>query len=130
VLRDSQGFQHRAAAHDDIAAAVPSLDDDSGAILPEALADERLVTYPILVNALGVVNALGIAGSVDEMVLLGDLRELLVRERERGGRYPATLLDRLLDDAWWPTKADLRTRLHNEHDVYVKIPNPLHGVKR
>jgi spermidine-citrate ligase len=129
VLRDSQGFQHRAAAHDDIAAVLPGIGEDSGAILAEPLADERLVTYPILVNALGVVNALGIAGSVDEMVLLGDLRELLQRERERGGRYPATLLDRLLDDAWWPTKANLRTRLHNEQEMYVKIPNPLHGVK-
>jgi siderophore synthetase component len=130
VLRDSQGFQHRAAAHDDIAAIVPGIGEESGAILPEALADERLVTYPILGNALGVVNALGIAGVVDEMVLLADLHELLTRERQRGGRYPATLLDRLLDDAWWPTKADLLTRLHNGSDMYVKIPNPLHGVKR
>jgi len=130
VLRDSQGFQHRATAHDDIAAIVPGIGEESGAILPEALADERLVTYPILGNALGVVNALGIAGVVDEMVLLGDLHELLTRERQRGGRYPATLLDRLLDDAWWPTNADLLTRLHNGGDMYVKIPNPLHGVKR
>ncbi|MEA2184080.1 MAG: hypothetical protein QOF69_3265 [Solirubrobacteraceae bacterium] len=130
VLRDSQGFQHRAAAHDDIAAIVPGIGEESGAILSEALADERLVTYPILGNALGVVNALGIAGVVDEMVLLGDLHELLTRERQRGGRYPATLLDRLLDDAWWPTKADLLTRLHNGGDMYVKIRNPLHGVKR
>jgi siderophore synthetase component len=130
VLRDSQGFQHRATAHDDIAAIVPGIGEESGAILSEALADKRLVTYPILGNALGVVNALGIAGVVDEMVLLGDLHELLTRERQRGGRYPATLLDRLLDDAWWPTKADLLTRLHNGSDMYVKIPNPLHGVKR
>jgi siderophore synthetase component len=130
VLRDSQGFQHRAAAHDDIAAVDPGIGEESGAILSEALADERLVTYPILGNALGVVNALGIAGVVDEMVLLGDLHELLTRERQRGGRYPATLLDRLLDDAWWPTRADLLTRLHNGSDMYVKIPNPLHGVKR
>ena len=130
VLRDAQSFQHRAAAHDDIAAVLPGIGEQSGAILSEELADERLVTYPILGNALGVVNALGIAGLVDEMVLLGDLRELLERERDRGGRYPATLLDRLLDDPWWSTKADLRTRLHNRGDVYVKIPNPLHGVKR
>jgi siderophore synthetase component len=130
VLRDSQGFQHRLAAHDDLAAVLPGIGEESGAIVPEGLADERLVTYPILGNALGVVNALGIAGLVDETTLLGDLGELLERERERGGRYPATLLDRLLDDAWWPAKADLRTRLHNRDDVYVKIPNPLHGVKR
>ena len=99
VLRDSQGYLHREAAHDDIAAVVPGIGEGSESIFPEALADERLVYYPFLNNALGVVNALGVAGAVDESVLLGDLRALLERERERGGRYPATLLDRLLDDA-------------------------------
>ena len=128
-MRDSQGFRTGRAAHRRHRGGAARLGEDSGAILSEPLADERLVTYPILANALGVVNALGIAGAVDEMVLLGDLRELLQRERERGGRYPATLLDRLLDDAWWPTKADMRTRLHDEQDLYVQIPNPLHGVK-
>jgi len=133
VVRDGQGFRHRAVAHDDIAAAVPGIGEDSEAILPEGLADEtRLVSYPILGNALAVVNALGIAGLVDEMVLLGDLRQLLERERgrERERRYPATLLDRLIDGEGWLTKADLRTRLHNQEDMYVKIPNPLLGVKR
>ena len=45
-----------------------------------------------------------------------------------------TLLDRLLDDATWPCKANLRTRLHDldelvgdiaTQSVYVTIPNPL-----
>ena len=45
-----------------------------------------------------------------------------------------TLLDRLLDDATWPCKANLRTRLHDmdeltgdiaSQSVYVRIANPL-----
>ena len=67
-------------------------------------------------------------------MLLRDLRALLERERARGGRYPHTLLDRLLDDERWPCKANLRTRLHDldelvgdiaTQSVYVTIPNPL-----
>ena len=56
------------------------------------------------------------------------MKALLRRERERGGEAVA-LLDRLLDDATWPCKAKMRTRLHNDVDRYVQIPNPLHGVR-
>jgi siderophore synthetase component len=137
IYRDSQGYFHREAAHADIAAIVPGIGKASESIFPETLADERLVYYPFLNNALGVVNALGVAGCVDEQLLLGDLRALLERERARGGRYPATLLDRLLDDATWPCKANLRTRLHDMDEltgdiatqsVYVRIRNPLRGA--
>ena len=44
------------------------------------------------------------------------------------GRRVGHLLDRLLSDATWPCRAKLRTRLHNDIDRYVQIPNPLHGV--
>ncbi len=59
---------------------------------------------------------------------------MLERERARGGRYPHTLLDRLLDDERWPCKGNLRTRLNDmdelvgdiaEQSVYVTLPNPL-----
>jgi len=135
IYRDSQGYFHREAAHADITATLPGIGEASESIFPEALADERLVYYPFLNNALGVVNALGVAGVVDERVLLGDLRVLLERERARGARYPATLLDRLLDDPRWPCKANLRTRIADldeldgdfaAQSVYVTIPNPLH----
>jgi siderophore synthetase component len=138
VYRDSQGYFHREAAHEDLAAIVPGLGEASESIFPEALADERLVYYAFLNNALGVVNALGVAGCCDERDLLGDLRALLERERMRGGRYPVTLLDRLLDDPRWPCKANLRTRLEYldeltgdfaSQSVYVTIPNPLRAVR-
>ncbi|WP_320670864.1 IucA/IucC family protein [Patulibacter defluvii] len=134
VHRDSQGYFHREAAHADLTAIVPGLGEATESIFPEALADQRLVYYPFVNNALGVIGALGAAGLVDERLLLADLRALIERERERGGRYPATLLDRLLDDDRWPCKANLRTRVEDldelvgdiaEQSVYVTIANPL-----
>jgi siderophore synthetase component len=134
VVRDSQGYFHREAAHADLCAVIPSLGEASESIFGEALADERLVYYPFINNALGVIDALSAGGCIEERVLLDDLRTLLERERSRGGRYPHTLLDRLLDDPMWPCKANLRTRLNDmdelvgdiaEQSVYVRLPNPL-----
>jgi siderophore synthetase component len=134
VVRDSQGYFHREAAHADLCAVIPGLGEASESIFGEALADERLVYYPFINNALGVVDALAAGGCVSERVLLDDLRAVLERERARGGRYPHTLLDRLLDDELWPCKGNLRTRLNDmdelvgdiaEQSVYVTLPNPL-----
>ncbi|HEY8544594.1 MAG TPA: IucA/IucC family protein, partial [Acidimicrobiales bacterium] len=135
VYRDSQGYFHRELAHDDVTAVLPGLGEATESIFPEDLADERLVYYPFMNLTLGVVNALGASGAADEAVLLGDLRRVLEAERARGGRYPHTLLDRLLDDPRWPCKANLRTRLHGMDElvgdiatqsVYVTVPNPIH----
>ncbi len=134
IYRDSQGYFHREAAHDDLGQVIPRLGEATESIFPEALADERLVYYLFLNLTLGVVNALGAAGGGDETVLLADLRRLLEAERAAGGRYPTSLLDRLLDDERWPCKANLATRLHDldelvgdiaTQSVYVTVPNPL-----
>ena len=137
VYRDGSGLYHRAAARDDLVAILPELAEHEDAVIPEALADQRLVHYPFFNNALGVINALGVAGAIEEPELVADLKALLQAERERDGRYPATLLERLLDDTTWPCKGNLRTRMHDVDElagdidaraVYVKILNPLHGV--
>ena len=99
VMRDSQGYFHREAAHADLVAVIPGLGEASESIFPEALADERLVYYPFVNNALGVIDALG-AGGADRR---GDAAARPARacssaSAPRGGRYPHTLLDRLLDD--------------------------------
>jgi siderophore synthetase component len=134
AYRDSQGYFHRELAHDDMCAVIAGLGEATESIFPEDLADERLVYYPFLNLTLGVVNALGAGGVAEEDVLLADLRRCLEVERARGGRYPATLLDRLLDDERWPCKGNLRTRYHDldelvgdieTQSVYVTIPNPL-----
>ncbi|TDE13072.1 IucA/IucC family protein [Jiangella asiatica] len=135
VYRDSQGYFHREAAHGDLVAVVPGLGEATESLFPEALADERLVYYLFVNLTLGVVNALG--PCVDETALLSDLRRVLTTERSCGGRYPATLLDRLLDDDRWPCKANLLTRANDMDElvgdistqsVYVTLPNPLLGV--
>jgi siderophore synthetase component len=109
VLRETYGVP-QPAAHDDIGATGPGLGEG-----------------PFLDNALSVINALGVAGQVEEIVLLGDLKKLLESERA-GGEGATALLDRLLDDPTWPCRANMRTRMHNDVDRYVQIPNPLHGV--
>jgi siderophore synthetase component len=110
VLRDTRGSIVGQATHDDIAV--------GGAGIGEG---------PFLDNALGVINALGVAGAIDEMELLGDLKALLRREQERGDNA-ATLLERLLTAPTWPCKAQMRTGL-NEEATYIQLPNPLHGVR-
>ncbi len=111
VLRETNGGPQAHAAHDDIAPSAPGLGEG-----------------PFLDNALSLINALGIAGHVEEIVLLGDLKALLERERAATEGETA-LLDRLLGDATWPCRANMRTRMHNDVDRYVQIPNPLHGVR-
>ena len=112
VLRETYGSP-QAAAHDDIAATSPGIGEG-----------------PFVDNALSVINALGVAGHVEEIVLLADLKRLLERERERAAAGDSTaLLGRLLDDPTWPCRANMRTRMHNDVDRYVQIPNPLHGVR-
>ena len=110
VLRDARAARVGQAAHDDIA--------DGGAGIGEG---------PFLDNALSVINALGVAGAIDELELLGDLKALLARAADRGDGV-ATLLQRLLTAPTWPCRAQMRTRM-NEEDTYIEIPNPLHGVR-
>ncbi|MDQ4024471.1 MAG: hypothetical protein M3217_03115, partial [Actinomycetota bacterium] len=111
VLRAARGVLQGQAAHDDIATRGPGIGE--GAFLD---------------NALVVINALGVAGAIEEIELLADLKALLERERARGDKA-ATLLDRLLTAPTWPCKAQMTTRLHDEEPKYVQIPNPLHGVR-
>jgi len=110
VLRDTRGSIVGQAAHDDIAV--------GGAGIGEG---------PFLDNALGVINALGVAGAIEEGELLSDLKALLRREHERGDNA-ATLLERLLTAPTWPCRAQMRTGL-NEETTYIQLPNPLHGVR-
>ena len=114
VLRESYRSSQNPAAHDDVAPTGPGIGEG-----------------PFLDNALGVINALGVAGLVDEGVLLVELNDVLERERARGGdAAAAAMLTRVLDGDSWPCRASMRTRLHNDVDRYVQIPNPLLGVRR
>ncbi|MDQ3677257.1 MAG: hypothetical protein M3401_10720 [Actinomycetota bacterium] len=138
VIRQGRIF-HREVAHADLADALPDVGADSDTTLEEDVAEERFIHYLFFNNALGVISALGVAGLADESELLRDLRQVLERERERAAEapYPATVLDRLLDDPIWPVKGNMRTRLEDfdelaggtsNSNVFVSILNPLQGV--
>ncbi len=134
VARDSQGFFHREAAHGDLTAVIAGLGERSESIFPEALADERLTYYLFINLTFGVINALGTAGVADEQQLLRILRRRLDALRHGRHRYPASLLDQVLDPERLPCKGNLSTRARNMDEligdiatqsVYVTMPNPL-----
>ncbi len=88
----------------------------------------------MLNNALGVINAFGTAGLVDEGRLLDVLRAELesLREFDRPG---TAILDPLLESDTVPCKANLLTRFRgldeldapslDEQSVYADVRNPL-----
>jgi siderophore synthetase component len=101
------GYFHRAAAHDEICLDLPQHGESSGAVVNESLGARIVIRSLFTDVAVGLVHALGVGGCPDESVLLGDLRALLQGERRAGGRCPAVLLDRLLDETTWAHDATL-----------------------
>jgi len=133
LIRDSQGYFHREAAHAYLCRHLPGVGEATESIFPEDLAAERLTYYVFVNGVLGMVNAFGTAGLIGEEVLLADLRTELTALRAGGTRYPATIVDRLLDMERLPCKGNLRTRFHDMDElvgdiatqsVYVEIDNP------
>ena len=118
-MRDSQGYFHREAAHADCRAD-PRARGASESIFPEALADERLVYYPFVNNALNISTRSAPAAVSTRPAAGGPARAARARTRTRRA-LPRTLLDRLLDDERWPCKANLRTRLHDMDELVGDI---------
>jgi siderophore synthetase component len=132
--RDNQGFYLPESKHADVEAYLPGIGERAGTVCADGIADERLRYYVVLNNALGVVNAFGSAGLVDERRLLGLLRDELERARERHDRSSSGFLDPLLESPAVPCKANLLTRFRGldelENDlenqsVYTDVTNPL-----
>lgn len=135
VSREGRVF-HREVAREDLAKALPDIGSTSESTLSDEDAEPRLIHYLLANNAFGVISALSVPGLADEEDLLRDLRGVLEREREHAADapYPATVLDRLLDDTTWPVKGNMRTRLEDfdelaggtaNSNVFVSILNPL-----
>jgi siderophore synthetase component len=132
--RDNQGFYFPESQYDDVDEYLPGVGKRADTVCADAIADERLRYYIILNNALGVVNAFGSAGLIEERRLLSLLREELERARERYGHPSSDFLDRLLESTTIPCKANLLTRFRGldelENDlqnqsVYTDVKNPL-----
>ncbi|WP_455448020.1 IucA/IucC family protein [Natrinema thermotolerans] len=132
--RDNQGYYFPESAYDRLEAVCPGIGERANSICPDAVADERIRYYVVLNNALGVINAFGTAGLVDETRLLAILREELesLREFDRPG---TSILDPLLESETVPRKANLLTRFRgldeldapslDEQSVYAEVRNPL-----
>ncbi|WP_049924343.1 IucA/IucC family protein [Halopiger djelfimassiliensis] len=135
--RDNQGYYFPEDAYDRVDSVCPGVGERADTICPDAVADERIRYYVVLNNAIGLINAFGTAGLVDESRLLAILRAELesLREFDRPG---TSILEPLLESETVPRKANLLTRFRgldeldapsiDEQSVYADVPNPLADV--
>ncbi len=131
--RDNQGYYFPESRYEQVDEWLPGVGERADTVCPDAVADERLRYYVILNNALGVVNALGVAGVADETELLAGLREELSALADHEP-VESNLVGKLLSDAEIPCKGNLLTRFEGldelegsleNQSVYTDIENPL-----
>lgn len=131
--RDNEGFYFPESRYDRVDEWVPGLRDRIDMVCADSVADECIRYYTVINNVFGVINALGVAGIVDERILLESLRDELLELREF---EPAesSLVSALLEKRQIPCKGNLRTRFEGrdelafdleEESTYVDIENPL-----
>ncbi|WP_435152401.1 IucA/IucC family protein [Haladaptatus sp. DFWS20] len=131
--RDNQGYYFTESGHDDVDSLLPGVAERADTLVSDELADERIRYYVVLNNMLGVVNAFGTAGLVDESRLLSALREELESLTEHD-HEASSLLSSLLTQERLACKANLLTRFRGmdeltgtleNQSVYTEVPNPL-----
>lgn len=131
--RDNQGYYFPESMADAVDEYLPGVVERADTRCPDAVADERIRYYVVLNNAFGVINALGVAGFVDERDLLASLRATLT-DLQAVDRPSSSLLSELLDARRLPCKANLKTRFRGMDEltgsletqsVYTEVPNPL-----
>lgn len=131
--RDNEGFYLPDSRCEEIEGWLPGITDRVDTVCPDEIADECIRYYTVINNAFGVINALGVAGVVDERDLLEALRTELADLAEH---EPAesTFTTALLEEPRIPAKGNLRTRFEGrdelaasleEESVYIGIENPL-----
>ncbi|BAB72352.1 IucA/IucC family protein [Anabaena sp. FACHB-709] len=126
--RDNQGYYYRRSCHQLLDNILPGISQKSETICDDEVIDERLTYYLFFNNLFGLINAFGVAGLVDEELLLGELRNILGKYSEH------SLVNNLLFQSQLLCKANLLTRFHNldelvgpvsTQSVYVAVDNPL-----
>jgi siderophore synthetase component len=132
--RDNQGFYLPESRYDRIDDHLPGVGERVGTVLDDLLTDVGFGYYVVRNNALGVINAFGCAGLVDETRLLASLRAELERARERYDHDESSMLDQLLSSETVPCKANLLTRIRGmdeleeaieNQSVYRNVANPI-----
>lgn len=132
--RDNQGYYYRRSCHQLLDSILPGISQKSETICDDAVVDERLGYYLFINNLFGLINAFGVAGVVDEKLLLKELRSKL-EEYIDSAPQSVSLLNNLLFQSQLRCKANLLTRFHDldelvgsvaTQSVYVSIDNPLY----
>jgi len=133
--RGDQGPYFAASRAERLSQWVPGAGRESGAIVADDVADERLGHRLGVENLLGLIGAFGSQRLADELVLLDDLRGFLVRFARRGRAVPQPVTA-LLEADTLRCEANLLTGIGGPgtgardaaalaEPIYIDIPNPL-----
>lgn len=130
--RDNQGYYYRRSFHEDLEQILPGIAEKSQTVCPDEVIDERLTYYLFINNLFGLINAFGVAGLIDERLLLQQLKTAL--DRFKTVNTGESKLLENLRKLKLRGKANLLTRFHDMDElvgsvatqsVYVEIDNPL-----
>lgn len=130
-FRDSQGYYYARSMVEHLESIVPGISASTN-VFEDAMVEERFGYYLIINHLMGIIQAFGTAGLIDERVLLLELRtviEGLLPDARKGTK----LLDSWLHQPAVRCKANMLTRLFDvdeleselEQAVYVSIKNPI-----
>ncbi|MDZ8187272.1 MAG: IucA/IucC family protein [Nostoc sp. ChiSLP02] len=131
-FRDNQDYYCHPAFREHLDGILPGFTNRSHTVSKNAVAaDERLGYYFFNNHLLGLINAFGVAGLVDERVLLAEVRTTL--DTYAHIEPDSSKLLHQLRQPQWRCKANLISRFHDidemhsslpTHSIYVAIDNP------
>lgn len=130
--RDNQGYYYCTSRLERLNTLMPGVGEVSQTACDDNTVAERLGYYLFVNNICGLINALGMAGCLEEKLALSRVREYLAIYRNR---YPnlELLIDPLLTGQTVRCKSNLLTRFHRmdelsgpvaSQSVYVDVRNP------
>ncbi|WP_138498735.1 IucA/IucC family protein [Nostoc sp. PA-18-2419] len=131
-FRDNQDYYCHPAFSEHLDSILPGFSNRSHTVCKNTVAaDERLAYYFFNNNLLGLINAFGVGGLVDEQVLLAEVKIALNKYAHI--EQDSSKLLHQLRQRQWRCKANLLSRFHDidemhsslaTHSIYVTIDNP------
>lgn len=131
-FRDNQDYYCHPAFREYLDSILPGFTNRSHTVSKDAIAaDERLGYYFFNNHLLGLINAFGVGGLVDERVLIAEVRTVLDKYAHIEPHTSKLLYQ--LRQPQWRCKANLISRFHDidemhsslaTHSIYVNINNP------